>query len=133
MKKIIVILSIILLTGCAKSIKCTNNIDSEVMKRKDTYKIYYEGDNITEVKHSTSFEIIDDNLKENFPLLFNMIKGNYDEKNISYDCDTKGDNYNIQATYIPSELDEEVLEEFSLSTSLNEYKQKLSEQGMECK
>lgn len=134
MKKILsAFFIIIFLTGCDKALKCERKVDSDTITVGEVQKIYSDGDSITKIESTKTFNIKEDSLKENFPNLFGIMKSDYSSKNIEFTEKVKGDNYELKLVFNPSEYDDEILTDLSLSKSLTGHKKILEEQGFTCK
>lgn len=134
MRKIIFSLTLcLILTGCTNTLKCTSDVDTGTMNIKQMYKVYSDNDSITKIINTIDYEIIDENLKQNFDSLINFTKSDYELKNIEYDYSNKGNRYSIEAIYDIDSMSDEVFSELVGTKSLKKYRSKLEEQGLVCK
>ena len=134
MKKLMFcLLMLVCLTGCDKSLKCTSVVENDAMKIKKVYRVYSEGDVISKVKGNITYEVVDENLNNNFDSMAILLKSEYEEKQIPFEYNTEGNKYIFDVTYDVESLSDDNFKSFIGSKNLSEYKQKLIKEGFNCK
>ncbi len=132
MKKIIIIISLMILTGCTEKIICTNNTETENLKIEEQLIITHKGNKIKNVENNVEYIIKDENIKESFNKTFETIKENYKNQYINYSEEINENTYKFNVNYSPNQLEEEILNKLNSSKNLETYKKKILEQGMKC-
>lgn len=133
MKKIFLIIGCMLLTGCTKSVMCSNITESESLNIKEDIIIKYSNNKVKFIDDNIVYDVKDDILKQNFINVFNDVKSNYDRDLISYKYSINNDSYVLEVMYSPYELSDDTLEKINVSTNLSEYSMMLMKQGFKCK
>ena len=168
MKKVLTaVILLTLLTGCKGKVlntskadlKCSKTTKNDVLKIDDSIEVYKSGENITKISSTLTYEVLDNNMKENIKDLFDLLKATYGEKNIQASVTEKGNKYSLKAEYTPEEYNYEKIEEpkvtnqteetttetiteesaeeteptkQKISTNINEYKKTLEDSGYTC-
>lgn len=134
MKKIVfIIISCFILTGCNKTMKCSLDTNNEIFKIKHSYKISYKDNNILKVSDDVSYIIKDKSLIENFSALLDISKNNFNNYGIKYEYKEDKNKLSLVSYYELSKLNDDVINEFVGTRSLNEYKKKLTDLGYKCR
>jgi len=127
MKKIIIILTTILLTGCGNKITCKTNKDTI----SETYKIEYSDNTITNITTIKTYKFKTKEEFKNFePMLVyytktgDNIKSSYKKKNKKYILKQE---YNIE------NISDEKLKQYGLSKNKEELINNLKNNGLTCK
>lgn len=109
MKKIVILLLILFLTGCSKYVTCTINLDSDTLgyKLDAKYKIYYKGKRVTQIVKEENYiahtKTTYKYIKESKELEYSMLSsayGGYD-----YKMDTTNTGIKLKATINTNDLD----------------------------
>lgn len=132
MKKILIAISLLTLTGCGQKLICTNNTETETLKIEEKLIITHQINKVTNVETDVTYTIKDENIKESFKKTFETIKENYNKENINYKEEIKDNIYKFNVKYSPEKLDEETLNNFRSAKKFKKYKEKILEQGMKC-
>lgn len=132
MKKLVVLISLLFLTGCTEKTTCTNNNENDTLKIDETLIVTHKGKKITKIENNVTYEIKDDTINENFKKTFNEIKETYNNEFINYNEEIKENTYKFDINYNPNKLTEEILNKINSSKRYDIYKQKILERGMKC-
>ena len=129
MKKLLVLTTLILLTGCGNTIICKTK-DGDIQEK---YYIKYSDNDITKIKTKKIYKF--DN-KEDFKQMEWIIK--YSVKlgtsdNITSKYKKKNKKYILIQEYDISKMDEEQLKKQNVSNNKEEYVNKLKSDGLTCK
>ena len=129
MKKLLILTTLILLTGCGNTIICKTK-DGNI---KEEYYIKYNGNDITKI---TTKKIYKFNNKEDFKKMAGIIQ--YSVKlgtsdNVTSKYKKKNKKYILIQEYDISKMDEEQLKKQNVSNDKEEYINKLKSEGLTCK
>ncbi len=129
MKKIIILTTLILLTGCGNTIICKTK-DGNI---KEEYKIEYKNNDITKITINKTYKF--DN-KEDFKKVEGIIQ--YSVKlgtsdNVTSKYKKKNKKYILIQEYNVSKMNEEELEKFNIIANKEEYINKQKSDGLTCK
>ena len=129
MKKIIILTTLILLTGCGNTIICKTK-DGNI---KEEYKIEYKNNDITKITINKTYKF--DN-KEDFKKVEGIIQ--YSVKlgtsdNVTSKYKKKNKKYILIQEYNVLKMNEEELEKFNITANKEEYINKQKSDGLTCK
>ena len=133
MKKIIALTTLILLTGCSKTLTCTSKGSSETSTITQTYKINYEENTVKNIKVEKTYKFEDETVFNNFKNILNYTVESKNNENISASYKEKNKKYILSEKYNVEKLDAETLTQNDLSSDLEQLKQILENNGLECK
>ncbi|MBP3920847.1 MAG: hypothetical protein J6D28_04705 [Bacilli bacterium] len=131
MKKIIVlVITLIFITGCGNKIVCRTNNDNSV---SEIYEISYVDDNVTDIINRKIYRF--DNKEEfnNFENLMNYKVESNGNNNVKISYKKKNKKYILISEYDVDLLSDQQLKQFGLSRSLSDLKGSLMEYGLSCK
>lgn len=133
MKKIIILTTILLLTGCSKTLTCSSKGSSEKSTITQTYKINYEENKVKNIKVEKTYQFEDEQTFKNFENVLKFTVQAKNNENITSSYKSKNKKYTLSEKYNVEKLDDETLIQNGLSSDLEQLKQTLKNNGLECK
>lgn len=133
MRKIILLITLLLITGCSKNVICKSSGSNEDISITQEYKINYEDNNVTNISSKKTYKFEDEQQFENFENLMNYTVSMLKQDNVDASYKKKNKKYILTEKYSVQELDDEKIITLGLSKNLDELKQKMQENGLECK
>lgn len=134
MKKILILLiPLILLTGCSKRITCKSSGEADELTITQLYKINYKGENVTNVYSEKTYKFNDKEQFKNFENLMNYTVSSLQQDNVEVTYKKKNKKYVLIQKYNTEKLTDEQLIESGLHRNKDELINSLKENGLECK
>lgn len=129
MKKLLILITVLLLTGCGNTITCKTNGG----KISEKYKIKYNNNEITNLKTIKSYNFDTKEQFEKFESIvqYNVKAGTAD--NITSKYKKKNKKYILIQDYNIEKMTEEELNEYGLNKNKNEFVNNLKDSGLKCK
>lgn len=129
MKKLIILTTLLLLTGCGNTITCKTK-DGNI---KEEYYIKYSGNDITKITTKKTYKFDD---KEEFKSFESIVQ--YSVKastsdNITSKYKKKNKKYILIQDYDIKNMSDEQLTKYSINKNKEEYVNKLKSDGLTCK
>ena len=131
-KNIFLVLLIIFISGCSRTMKCNLHIDNNKFSVDKNYKVKYSGKNIIDVNVFEKY-VVNDDFLNTFDNMFIYIKGQYEGFNIPYTVDIKDNTYVLKSNFSSDILTDEAIQDLLGENNISSYKSKLEESGFKCK
>lgn len=129
MKKTLIILSVLLLTGCGNTIKCKTDKGTIT----ETYKIKYKKDTITNVTTTKTYKFDTKEEANNYEgIMRHTVLSNKNE-NIEITYKKKKKKYILTQKYNVENITDEELNQYGLSKNKQELINNLKSDGLTCK
>ena len=152
-KKLLILTTILLTTGCAKTITCTSNSSTEGLTIKQKAKIEYKDNNVKKITSNKEYEFKDEQAFNQFKIVMDYTVNNpsilpSDEatteetenqtteqkvSNIISSYKTKGKTYYLTQEYNVENMSEDEAKLYGYTKSKKELLDILKDQGLKCK
>ena len=148
-KKLLIITTILLTTGCAKTITCTSNGSTEGLTIKQKAKIEYKDNNVKKIISKKEYGFKDEQAFNQFKIVMDYTVNNpsilpdveatteetenQTVSNIKSSYKTKGKTYYLTQEYNVENMSEDEAKLYGYTKSKKELLDILKDQGLKCK